>query len=302
MSRNWEISSEEKISKKGVKRVAMKLAISNNFKYLRFLSFFFVGIFSVLSCSTEVTQREQFSGTSSSGEEFADEEATPPANTTGSFMDFTCEEVQGNVGCIVRHNGFSLPLGDEDILGQTRPKMVIYLTDNVNQTMGDFEQEESIEADTVIDDNSDWGFRFAFEDQENQTEKLFDFLTSNAFKDDMGLIVTVSKNDYEPVGGSSERKYSVLSRCLFAHYLDEWLQGDPKGEDQVTQVPLDPVIANTAPALLGPILESQECGDLEKSDSYWDDFNGGMGDLFYDYLGTKGIGDEQFDAVAAKYN
>ena len=89
---------------------------------------------------------------------------------------------------------------------------------------------------------------------------------------------------------------------MFAHYLDEWLQGDPKGEDQVTQVPLDPMIANTAPALLGPILESQECGDLEKSDGYWDDFNGGMGDLFYDYLGTKGIGDEQFDAVAAKYN
>ena len=280
----------------------MKQAISNNFKYLRFLSFFFVGIFSVLSCSTEVTQREQFSGTSSSGEEFADEEATQPANTTGSFMDFTCEEVQGNVGCIVRHKGFSLPLGDEDILGQTRPKMVIYLTDDVNQTMGDFEQEESIEADTVIDDSSDWGFRFAFEDEENQAGKLFDFFYSNSDKDDMGLIVTVSKNDYEPVGGSSERKYSVLGRCLFAHYLVEWLQGDPKGADQVTQVPIPNNISSFAEKLLEGILEKQECSDLEKSDGYWDDFNVGMSDLFYDYLGTKGIGDEQFDAVAAKYN
>jgi hypothetical protein len=275
--------------------------IRNNIKgNLWILGLVFLASFALVSCGGKLDESDL-----RSSDDFDDADLTQPSNVSGSFMDFECDAISGNVACIVRHDGYSLPLGDSRILGSTKPTMVAYLVEDITAgSMSDFEKNTEIQAETVIDDSSDWGFSLNLSNSDYLLD-LYNFVDSNQNNDNMGFVFSIDSSEYSPSGGSSERKYAVLDKCLFGYFLDEWINGDPDGNQQVTAIPSD-AIAAFGGAALADKLYDQECIDKisatikDKGEGrYMDDFNKGMTELFIDYLLLRGVGEEEFDAVAA---
>ena len=260
----------------------------------------------LLSCSTDTSLSDL-----RSDEDFGDEEVSVPSNISGSFMDFECESIQGNVACLVRHEGYSLPLGDERLFGQNPPSLVAYLVEDLTAGgMEEYEKSTSINAGSRIDDNNPaWGFQIYFYDEQNPfgsapaVLSLYNFIQANKDNENLGVVFSLNSSNYAPESGT--RKYAVLDKCLLGYYLDEWVNPNPENEGQVTAVPVE--IGFDSGIQLEEIAESlydetcqQDVRTMLNDNTegrYMDTFSDGMTEIMYDYFATKGIDDTVFDQV-----
>ena len=222
-----------------------------------------------------------------------DEEVTPPANISGSFMDLTCDAISGNVACIVRHKGKTLPLGDKRLLGENPPGFVAYMVEDIDALAID--ESKSLKWDTYLDDKSPWGLQLSL-NSSSITTKAIEFVQANKQNKKMGLALTFDAKHYFPEGDLSKRKFAILDSCLLGHYLNEWIrQPDKFRDDTVREVPLGMSETILAAAVLDDIYTSECKAKVEST--HMDAFNKGVADVVTDYFKHKKIDQKLLDEV-----
>ena len=121
-----------------------------------------------------------------------DEVVSEPADVSGSFMDFECESVTGNIACVVRKDGYSVKVPLSAIFGDEPPQLVSYLAPKVSETMSVFETLDQLDATMIVDDSSDWGLQLQPVKSDSST-KLISFVSEHLDNEEMGLIIPLGE-------------------------------------------------------------------------------------------------------------
>lgn len=264
---------------------------------------FAASMFVFTSCGQNLQDMSNLRGQSG---DFEDDDLSAPSNVSGSFMDFECLNVKGNVACIARHDGYSVPLGDMRLFGSTPPKLVGYLVEDITSgNLSNFETKTAINVNSKVNDASKWGFSLDFSDSSSAlTVGLF--AESNKSNPNMGIVLTIDGSIYSPEGVTANRKYAVLDKCLFGYYLDEWANPDPLYADvTVSEIPSDGMTAILGGSFLD-LMYDQTCKDkmtaLVSSDGGsgpMKNFSEELTKIIIDYFLTKNIGDDIFSEVVS---
>lgn len=272
--------------------------------------------FLISSCSgnQDIDERSTISSTSSTADEntwsgLDDEDIVNiPSETTGSYIDFECAALKGNIACTVRRGGLIVPLWDSQLLGSSPPSFQAYLSSNIETlNLDGSESEPSILVSVTLDPESEWGLQLSFaEGAEQSAFTLGAFVVSEAENPQMGFGITIASDSYSPT--SAARKFAVLDKCLLGYYLHEWLYPSEGFEDvTVSNLP-----ASLSDLLIGGGIYEKvydpQCRDYIESTikdgntgNYMSEFNAQMGELILDYFDQIGVSPERLDEIVNAY-
>jgi hypothetical protein len=162
-----------------------------------------------------------------SDSDFQDEEFSPPANTTGSFLSSCNMEGSGSVACNVNSpSGKKIIFQDYSL----SPRYDLWVTTDVTTAT-----PESLTSDNkkkytgdVTSDSLEATFIFSFADLSGFLNDVFiggeRFDEDEIFQKKIGNILTFTTEDYAP---KTLKQYLVINRCLMGVFLDSWKSGRP---------------------------------------------------------------------------